>query len=107
MDVDMLEAGLAALASPGPETSGRRGPGVPRTRGSQTPTLPRCCARRSRRSTETRKAAARVQARCDAAEELGGVEFCLRLPPITTSMLDPVPILHAVHGDLTHLFFFS
>jgi hypothetical protein len=57
--------------------------------------------------TETRKAAARVQAWCYATEEHGGVEFRLRRPPITTSVLGPVPILHTVHGDLPHLTLFS
>jgi hypothetical protein len=35
------------------------------------------------------------------------VEFRLRPPPITTSILGPVPILHTVHGDLPHLTLFS
>jgi hypothetical protein len=58
-----------------------RGPGVRRHRARQA-RQPDAARLRLEIATVIRKAAARIQARCDAAEELGGEEFRLGPSPI-------------------------
>jgi hypothetical protein len=80
MDVNAME-GVACRLPLQTRAARGRGPGVRRPRACQA-RQPDAARLRLEIATVIRKEAARVQARCDAAEEHGGEEFRLGPSPI-------------------------